>query len=86
MRSGKCPKCSSNAIYHAKKDGFYPASNHSYGMRIVEEAGGKIHVANLEHYFCRACGFFETYVSTDDPKLSRIDQSGNWRKLPEEQE
>ncbi len=83
MRNGICPKCESGAIYHAHQNGFYPASNHKYGLRVIEGEGwnASIVVINLQHYVCRDCGFFETYASTDDPAFAKIESSSNWKKL-----
>jgi predicted nucleic-acid-binding Zn-ribbon protein len=89
MKNGACPKCSSNEIYHSPESGFYPASMHPYGMRVMEGEGfweEKVHVVNLEHYVCRACGFFETYASANDPNFALLEKASNWEKLNKEQE
>lgn len=81
MKNSVCPKCFSTEIYHAE-NGFYPSSNHKYGMRILEGEGwnADITVVTMTHYVCRACGYFESYVNPGDPDFAKIETSSNWKK------
>jgi predicted nucleic-acid-binding Zn-ribbon protein len=66
MKSGKCPKCSSEEIY--KRPKFSPSSNIavSFFTRL-----------NFQIFVCTECGYLEAYI-IESEDLKEI--KGKWQK------
>ena len=73
MKTGTCPKCSSDAIYSgagiALKKGPFGSNSIPVGLTSI---------AALDNYVCAECGYVESYVS-DPKKLAEIVRK--WDKI-----
>ena len=76
MKTGTCPKCSSDAIYSgagvALKKGPFGSNSIPVGLTSI---------AALDNYVCAECGYVESYVS-DPKKLAEI--ARKWDKIDPE--
>ncbi len=75
MRSGRCPKCGSQAIHRPG-----PAQGLGYGGPGIIVRTGEILVppTPLDQYVCATCGWFESYLA-DPEKLARV--AARWPRV-----
>jgi hypothetical protein len=91
MRTGICPKCNSNEIYHSFSkssldsglragDGMLMVNFHKVGKGLF---GDNFAMFTLESFLCRSCGYIETYVPQADlEKMSlKLETATNWNKI-----
>lgn len=87
MRSGTCPKCQSNEVYHNAAQGGLDAGvktgDGSPLLRIHTDKGGifgsSFEMLYFENFVCQSCGYAEHYVG-DLEKLKALPASANWKK------
>lgn len=88
MRSGTCPKCQSNEVYHNPAQGGLGsgvrAGDGAPLINIQTEKGGlfgtNFEMLYFDFYVCRSCGYFEQYVQ-DLEKLKTLSGSANWQAV-----
>jgi len=68
MKSGKCPKCGSDAV-RAARGGF------GWGAResVYVQTEMVVTATEVDNYLCTSCGYFEHYIA-DHGKLAEVAQ------------
>jgi predicted nucleic-acid-binding Zn-ribbon protein len=70
MKSGRCPKCSSDNVY-MRKDGLQESFTIVLGFANTKQA-------RTDDYICLNCGYFERYIEN----ISDFqDIAGKWNKV-----
>lgn len=88
MKSGKCPKCGSAAVYRSRGkssldtgvragDGA-PLLNIRHQKRLFDD----FKLLYFETYVCSRCGYLELYVE-DLKELAKVETADNWDHVPE---
>ena len=76
MKTGTCPKCSSDEVFSgagiALKKGPFGSNSIPVGLTSI---------AALDNYVCGECGYVESYIS--DPK-KLVEISSKWDKIEPE--
>ncbi len=73
MKSGKCPKCGSEAVFSG--DDLFPKSG-PFGINAIPVSLASL--AALDNYVCIDCGYLERYVA-DPEKCKEIGKK--WRAV-----
>lgn len=85
MKNGICPKCTSTEVYRSKtKTGLeygLVADKSPLLLNIYKDKGWwpDVNLLYMDHFVCRACGYFEMYVQ-DIAKLAKLEDCTNWVK------
>ena len=75
MKTGKCPKCGSEQVFHGKN---IPAKSGPFGSNSIPIS--LLSIAALDNYVCTECGYLERYVA-ETAKLKEI--STKWPRVKE---
>lgn len=75
MQSGVCPKCGAHEVYVGRR----LRATYNVGAVPIKEPGwGLGKFAPVDRYVCGACGYVETYISSD-ADLAEI--AATWPKV-----